>query len=318
MSTEQTLDHVVITGSSGWLGSELIRGLTEGLSQSKYYSNPSPNLQITAMDLPGKESFKHSNVQPSFGDICNPEDCKKAVANKPGLTLFHLAGVIHPKKVAEFYKTNRDGTKNILEAAATQKPRRIVVVSSNSPFGCNPHNDHVFDEWSSYNPYMGYGQSKMQMEYAVKEFRRTTGINAILIRAPWFYGPNPPDRQREFFSMIRKGRFPILGKGENRRSMVYLENLIQGLIHASLADVHQQDYWVADERPYPMMEIIKTVGYALEQEFGIKVKKKQATPPLDYRPNRSSDRLLSSEVGHLSSKDPCPVGNEQEHCLLHR
>ena len=45
----------------------------------------------------------------------------------------------------------------------------MVIVSSNSPLGCNPDPSHRFNEDSLYNPYQHYGRSKMIMEQRVKE-----------------------------------------------------------------------------------------------------------------------------------------------------
>ena len=60
--------------------------------------------------------------------------------------------MIHPKKVAEFYQINVEGTKSLLDAAIAAGVKRAVIVSSNSPCGCNPHLDHLFDENSPYHP----------------------------------------------------------------------------------------------------------------------------------------------------------------------
>jgi len=194
--------------------------------------------------------------------------------------LFHTAGLIHPRRVRDFYRVNVRGTETLLDAAEAAGVRRAVVVSSNSPFGTNPHADHLFDEHSPYHPYMHYGRSKMQMELAVR--RRVEGgrLDAVLIRAPWFYGPYQPPRQSQFFTMIRQGKGPIVGGGENRRSMAYVDNLCQGLLLAALTEAAAgKAYWIADRRPYTMNEVIDTVERLLEQEFGLPVAHKRMRLP---------------------------------------
>ena len=42
---------------------------------------------------------------------------------------------------------------------------------------------------------------------------RAGRIEAVLIRAPWFYGPNQPPRQTLFFKMIRDGKAPSSATG---------------------------------------------------------------------------------------------------------
>jgi len=201
-----------------------------------------------------------------------------AQTRSPGVVLFHTAGIIHPRRVCEFYEINRDGTTNLLDAGIRAGVKRAVIVSSNSPCGCNPHPDHLFDEHSPYRPYMNYGRSKMDMELAVKE--RADKIETVIIRAPWFYGPNQPPRQTLFFQMIRDGKAPIVGGGKNLRSMAYVDNLCQGLLLAATVErAAGQIYWIADRRPYTMNEVIDTVERLLETEFAQKCAHKRMRLP---------------------------------------
>ena len=109
----------------------------------------------------------------------------------------------------------------------------MVHVSSNSPFGTNPHPGDTFRNDEPYHPYYGYGRSKMQAELRVQD-AVASGLNAVIVRPPWFYGPFQPARQTTFFRMVRTGRFPVFGEGQQRRSMVYVDNLVQGVVAAEL------------------------------------------------------------------------------------
>ena len=72
--------------------------------------------------------------------------------------------------------------------------------------------------------------------------------------------------------MIRKGKFPIIGSGDNRRSMAYVENLAAGLALAAFSSRSTAGlFWMADRRPYAMSEIISTVAEVLETDFGMPV-----------------------------------------------
>jgi nucleoside-diphosphate-sugar epimerase len=93
----------------------------------------------------------------------------------------------------------------------------------------------------------------MEMEKLVGQFYERGDIETVIIRAPWFYGPHQPPRQKFFFEMIRDGKAPVVGGGENLRSMAYTGNLAQGLLLAASRPVAAgQTYWIADERPYSM------------------------------------------------------------------
>lgn len=267
-------DRILVTGALGWLGRGLIHALSHGLPEVERLRNAATGLAIRALILPGQDAAELLKISPRIevvvGDVTKREDCDAFCAGAQGAILFHTAGIIHPRRVREFYDVNVEGTKHLLDAAIATGVRRAVVVSSNSPCGCNPHPDHLFDEESSYRPYMHYGRSKMLMELAVEERQEAGAIETVLIRAPWFYGPFQPPRQTLFFEMIRDGKAPIVGDGNNLRSMAYIDNLAQGLILAAMTPrANGQVYWIADERPYSMNEIIDTVEQLLESEFQI-------------------------------------------------
>lgn len=276
------LKLVLVTGAAGWLGSRLVESLVRGLPEHEELKSPAVNLRIRIMLLPGQDAAPLKKISDRIevvtGDVRSAADCARLCADARGAILFHTAGIIHPNKVSEFFTINRDGTTNLLDAAIKSGVQRAVIVSSNSPCGCNPHPDHLFDELSPFHPYMNYGKSKMEMELAVRE--RNDKIETVLIRAPWFYGPNQPPRQTLFFQMVRDGKGPIVGSGNNLRSMAYVDNLCQGLILAAIrARAAGQVYWIADRRPYSMNEIMDTIERLLEKEFGHTCKHKRMKLP---------------------------------------
>ncbi len=272
----------LVTGAAGWLGSRLTQMLAHGLPEHPALREPDNELRIRALVLPGQDTSGlrklSERIEILEGDIRNAPDCAKLCADAKDAVLFHTAGIIHPKRVADFYDINVTGTERLLNAAIAAGVKRAVVVSSNSPCGCNPHPDHLFDELSPFNPYMNYGRSKMQMELAVRE--RAAKIETVIIRAPWFYGPNQPPRQTLFFQMVRDGKAPIVGGGNNLRSMAYVDNLCQGLMLAAITErANGQVYWIADRKPYSMNEIIDTIERLLEKEFGHTCKHKRMRLP---------------------------------------
>ncbi|HUI81813.1 MAG TPA: NAD(P)-dependent oxidoreductase [Bryobacteraceae bacterium] len=278
------LQLALITGSTGWLGKRLARLVAGRDFDHDALQDLPSNLRLRCLVLPGQSAAELTGLGPHVevmsGDLREPADCARFVEGAEGAYLFHTAGIIHPRRVADFYRINVDGTRNVLEAAEKAGLRRAVVVSSNSPIGCNPHPDHLFDESSPYHPYMNYGRSKVRMEAAVKEVESRGRLETAIIRPPWFYGPDQPPRQTQFFSMIRQGKAPIVGSGNNLRSMGYVDNLCQGLMLAALTEkARGQVYWIADRRPYSLNEIVDTVERLLADEFKLSVKYKRMRLP---------------------------------------
>ena len=261
--------QVLVTGAGGWLGRRLVEVLAGNVPGTPA---PAGDFTIRCLVLTEAEAAAlrrvSSRIEPLVGDLRSRADCERLCAGARGAVLFHVAGIIHPRKVREFYEVNLDGTARLLQAAVEAGVRRAVVVSSNSPCGCNPRRDHRFDEQSPYHPYMNYGRSKMLMEQHVHGVQAAGRIETVIARAPWFYGPNQPERQTQFFKMIRDGQAPIVGDGGNLRSMGYVDNLSVGLIQAAaIAHANGRTYWLADERPYSMNEIVDTIEGLLEREF---------------------------------------------------
>lgn len=269
----------LVAGATGWAG----RGLVHYLHDAACEVLPQ-NARVRCLVAPGEDAGSLRKLAPRVelveGDLRNPAASAKLCDGARDAVLIHAAGVIHPRRVREFYEVNVEGARNLLTAAVAAGVRRAVVVSSNSPIGCNPFPEHLFDESSPYHPYRGYGRSKMLMEHAVHDLSGAGRIETVIVRPPWFYGPWQPARQTLFFTMIRNGKMPIVGSGENRRSMVYIDNLSQGLARAAMhPDAAGKTYWIADRRPYTMNEIVDTVARVLEKDFHLPVAHKRTRLP---------------------------------------
>lgn len=270
MTERATIDPpvtTIVTGATGWLGTGLVSalsgtgpfgrtGVIRGLART----------EESTVHLPGA-------VEIIRGDVTDASSLDRLFDGLSGdVDVIHTAGVIHPaKSMDEFDAVNHIGTKNVMEAALRHGARRVVHVSSNSPFGTNGARNDRFGNDEPYHPYLGYGRSKMQGELAVLDAVES-GLNAVMVRPPWFYGPHQPARQTTFFTMVKKGKFPILGDGGQVRSMTYIDNLVQGIVRAELTATDPgMGWWIADAEPYTVAQIVETVGNALRAE-GFEVK----------------------------------------------
>ncbi len=261
------MERLIVTGAAGWLGRNFLRYVGK-----KY--------QLRCLLAPWEKKEDLLAIDPTIeciqGDLTHEKDCEKLLDGCAGAYLVHLAGIIHPRRVQQFYQINVNGTVHLLQAAKKHGIRRAVIMSSNSPMGTNPDREHRFDEQSPYRPYMHYGRSKALMEQWVQCF----DLETVILRSPWFYGPDQPARQVLFFQMVRDGKVPIIGDGNNYRSMAYVDNIAQGIVNA-LHSPHaaKKTYWIADEKPYTMNEIIGTIEDVLEEKFGISCRRKRLHLP---------------------------------------
>jgi nucleoside-diphosphate-sugar epimerase len=252
----------VVTGAAGWLGQNLVRALAGERERERvrclvHDAEEAPLLEIVA-----------PSVETVVGDVRDPATVDRLFDAVGPATVFNAAGVIHPEgRTRELFDVNVGGTQLVLDRARRAGVTRFVHVSSNSPFGANATPDERFTEDSPYNPYLAYGQSKMEAEQLVQRSYDRGDLATVIIRAPWFYGPFQPERQTRFFAAVRRGMFPIPGPGTNRRSLAYTGNLVDGLLCAEAAEgAAGAAYWVADAEPYELREVIQGVRDALEAE----------------------------------------------------
>jgi nucleoside-diphosphate-sugar epimerase len=300
MTVPETSLDLVITGADGWLGRSLLQVLQHPHASSHAPAAATSAVRVRGLTLTEEGAARlresHPGGQWMAGDLRDPATAARLLEGARGAALVHMAGIIHPQRVSDFHAVHVEGSTALWRQAVRQELRRMVVVSSNSPCGANARPQDMFDENSPYRPYMGYGRSKMEMEQALRALAHQDPLELVVVRAPWFYGPHQPERQTRFFRMIRDGRFPIVGSGENRRSMAYTETLADGLLRAArLPQAAGQTYWMADARPYSMLEIVGTVARLLETEFGQRCAgRAPRVPGLVADTARLADRLLQA------------------------
>lgn len=242
----------LVTGAPGWLGNRLVDELIKS------------GHEVRCLVLPGMNADSLSSIGSEIvlGDITKPQTLQ-GVAKDVDVVL-HCAGIIHPKRVKDFFKINTDGTRNMIEAAVDGGARRFVYVSSNSAQGTNVDRNTMMTEDGATRPYKKYGESKIQAEKIVNEFNAQEKIETVVIRPCWYYGPGQPERMTRLMKMVQSGKPIILGDGKNLRSMSYIDNVVQGLMLAAQVEkANGQTYWLADEKPYTTIEIYQAIADAL-------------------------------------------------------
>jgi nucleoside-diphosphate-sugar epimerase len=304
--SETPAEVVVVTGAAGWLGQNLVRALGDRARVRCLVHHPGegPPLQVAA-----------PNVEVVAGDVRDPAAADELFDTVPaGATVVHAAAVIHPAgSTRQLFDVNVGGTQLVLDRARRAGAGRFVHVSSNSPFGTNPHPGHRFTEDSPPDPYLAYGRSKLEAEQLVQRAHARGDVEAVILRPPWFYGPFQPERQSTWFRAVRGGRFPLVGDGTQRRSMVYTGNLVHAVLRAEASPKAAGNaYWIADPEPYELRDILDTVRAACAVE-GLQVTGRIRSIPLAAsRAAEAADRLLQARGRYLQ---PVHVLGELGHTI---
>jgi nucleoside-diphosphate-sugar epimerase len=251
---------MVVTGAAGWLGQNLVRAVAPERELVRCLVRTPEEAALLAVVGP--------SVDPVVGDVRDPGALDRLLHGVGDATVVHAAAVIHPTAgIRELYDVNVGGTQLLVDRVRRGGTGRLIHVSSNSPFGANPGPDHRFTEDSPMHPYMGYGRSKAEAEALVLAAHGRGDVEAVVLRPPWFYGPYQPERQTRWLRAVRRNRFPLIGDGTNRRSMVFTGNLVHAVLRAEQARAAAgRAYWIADGPPPTMHEVLDTVRAALAAE----------------------------------------------------
>ena len=127
---------IILTGATGWLGTRIATALTEGLSQLGSLGSGGKTIKCLVKKDENAEKLLNLGAEIHYGDILDEECCADLMTDCENSLVIHTAGLIHPKLFTrEFTRINLNGTLNLLNAAATVKAFRFVVISSNSPIG---------------------------------------------------------------------------------------------------------------------------------------------------------------------------------------
>lgn len=143
--------------------------------------------------------------------------------------VLHLAGLVHTKETRQnkdlFFKVNRDLTFQLAKRVKAAGVKQFIFLSSMSVYGLETG---IIGPNTQPEPHTAYGQSKYEAEIELKSLEDESFIVAIL-RPPMVYGMNCKGNYARLRELAIKA--PFFPEYPNRRSMLYIENLIEYLKH---------------------------------------------------------------------------------------
>jgi nucleoside-diphosphate-sugar epimerase len=134
------------------------------------------------------------------------------------------------KDKEQFWSVNRDGTRNILDAALQAGARKVVYTSSSAVFGAPEQNP--VDANTRPAPAEDYGRAKLAAEEHCHDYTQR-GLDVTIIRPRTIMGHGRLGIMQVIFEWTRKGRnLPVLDRGDNVYQFVHCDDLADACVRA--------------------------------------------------------------------------------------
>jgi UDP-glucuronate 4-epimerase len=227
--------NILVTGGAGFIGSNLVDKLLEEKHQITVVDNFDPYYDPKLKENNIFTALDNSDYKLYRCDILNQDELKKIFKDNEFEIIIHLAAkvgvrnsLINPK---EYYKTNVEGTLNILEECRNNNINKILFASSSSVYGNNKK--VPFSETDNVDyPISPYAATKKAGELICYNYHHLYNMNIFCFRFFTVYGRRgrPEMAIPKFTKMIDNGdEIPVYGNGDPRRDYTFIDDIIQGL-----------------------------------------------------------------------------------------
>ncbi|EKO3486887.1 SDR family oxidoreductase [Vibrio fluvialis] len=184
----------------------------------------------------------------------------------------HCAARVHQmndrseEPLAAFRTVNTHGTLNLARQAAAAGVKRFIFVSSIKVNGECTQPNQPFVPLMEHIPADPYGISKYEAEQGLKAIQAQTGLEVVIIRPPLVYGPGVKANFLSMMNWVEKAIPLPLGSVNNRRSLVYLDNLADLILvccqHPKAAG---RTFLVSDNRDVSTSALLQQIARAMNK-----------------------------------------------------
>ncbi|MCX4140344.1 SDR family oxidoreductase [Paraburkholderia sp. SEWSISQ10-3 4] len=248
--------RVLITGANGFVGRAVSRALLQrGDSVVGVVRRPQTTVEGVREWLFDANDFEGIDQRWPVATRCD--------------AVIHLAARVHMKHettadpFAAYRATNVTGALRVAAAARRAGARRFVFVSSIKAVGESSAGRPITeaDEPAPTDP---YGISKLEAERALIDYGRESGLEIVIVRPPLVYGPGVRANFLQLMRAIAYGVPLPLGSIAARRSLLFVDNLADALVHCTTDPrALGETFHVTDGRDLSVSELARALATQL-------------------------------------------------------
>lgn len=245
---------VLVTGGTGFIGSRLaLKCLQQGdeVTVLGQVNNVTEEANKTLVESMGGKF--------EIGSVTDPATVGKAVDDVQ--IVYHLAAAQHEANVPDqhFWHVNVEGTRNLLEASAKAGVLRFVHGSTIGVYGSAMAGE--ISESTVLSPDNIYGITKAEGEKLALSY--SDRLPVVVIRISETYGPGDR-RLLKLFKAINSKVFFMIGKGENKHQLIFVDDLIEGFgLAASIEQAVGEIVVLAGKEMLTTNQMVATIADAV-------------------------------------------------------
>ena len=241
---------ITVIGGSGFVGTNLCRQLA--LKQQDF----------EIIDL------KMSNQFPEKCKIADVRDAETLRNTITGDVVVNLAAVHRDDAwdKSEYKRTNVNGAENVALVCEEKGIDKIVFTSTVAVYGfAKPGTD----ETGEINPFNEYGRTKFEAEEKLRAWQIQGKNSLLIVRSTVIFGEGNRGNVFNLLNQIASGKFLMVGKGENKKSMAYIGNIVAFLEACIATEQKYGVYNYIDTPDLTMNELVSQVRTKLKGKTGV-------------------------------------------------
>jgi nucleoside-diphosphate-sugar epimerase len=244
---------ILVTGGNGYVGHHLVSTLLDRGDT------------VRVLALPGEDVswLEARGVAVHRGDICRPDTLAAPMQGVEGV--LNLAAMMHVwRPLREYRAVNVTGSENVARAALAGGARPLVPMSASSVYGmarCGP-----VDETFPLAPFPDpYPISKAEGDELVQRMVADAGLPAVIVRPDQIFGPGDRLHFAGIAARLRAGRSIVVGRGDNFFPLVYVSDVVQGLLLA-LDHEHAvgEAFNITNDAPLTQQEFLQAIASEID------------------------------------------------------